>query len=240
MINLCIIDWQAASAIASFVMIVVTSVSILVNLYQNKKIIESNERECKVNRDTQVRLIKYQTRVQFIERLKLILIESQDLLSFSIEDEFRSPEDSSKYDDIIAKAFSNCNRAKRQIAAILYGGTSFEKSFLNFFENFTTEYLEFVFDLKFLYSLNFEENTDILKEKTRNYKDRFLSKSSNELRIWDAIESRNYGTTRNDYTFYRNSFNSSYQYNRLEEKALTLLNEEYKYANSILSGTVNE
>jgi len=218
-------------------MFIVAFVTIILNQVQNRSIIKSNEKENKQNRQIQSRLLEYQLKLNWIEHIKSLLIDAQNFLDFSIENEFQLCADKSKLNDIVSKSLSNSNKIKRKLVIALYGGTDFEKDFLDFFCDFTKEYLYYVLDLEFLYGLNFESDSKVLMQKTIKYKQRHTHINRLGISISEIIESRKFGTSKEDYSFYLNSLSCGYEFNQLESRCLSLLENEYKLAKKILNGT---
>lgn len=232
------INWYSVSAIASSAMVLVTSISILINLSQNRKNRLRNDMQNERNRDMQLRGLKYQAKFNWITMLRKAIVEAENYLDFAIADKFSSNKfgERSYFNDIVREAFCNSNNAKRCLSAVLYGCGEYEERFLLFFNNFTKHYLDWVFDLEFFHTLKWDD-AKAIQANIADYKLRHQRGNDNSIGIWTLIEKRNFGKTEEDLTYYINQLNRSYRYEQLEQECLKLLNYEITLANNILNGT---
>lgn len=239
MIIICQIDWTAASAIASFLMIFVTALSILISIKQNKRIRESNHAENEQNRKIQIRILKYENQVSWINLLRDAIGYAQECLSFAVQDKYRQIKNSNEKScgNLTNELFENGNKVKRKFVALLYGRGSYEEEFLNFIDNFCKRYWCYIFDLDFLYSLGDSINQESMKSKVDEYKTRHNSLSYANKRIWYIIEQQTYGTNTEDFTHYINEICKRYEFEAFENRCLELLRYELNQADIILNGT---
>ena len=230
--------WTAASAIASFCMVFITAVSVVISLQQNKKNRENNTEQNRLAQEMQIRAMNYQTKIVWIDKLKEGIAYAQDIFSFAVQDKFI--EYQNKDIDIpsafISELFENGNKAKRRLVSILYGNGQYEENFLLFVDEFCKRYWDLVLDLQFLHSLEFSIKQEQLREKTNSYK-QSQRLSNLENRIWSIIESRNYSSNNDDFAYYTNELTKRYGFDVFERNCLALLKYELNSANEILNGT---
>lgn len=201
--------------------------------------IQNNNDENEHNRSLQIKTIKYQTKIAWINQLRDAIGYSQELLSFAIQDKYRLSKNQgeSSTNQLSTELFDNANKVNRRFISVLWGTGEIEQKFLNFTANFCERYLCYIFDLEFLYNLADSITQDELKHKVAVYKTRRNSSTYSEKRIWHIIEERAYSTDVQDRTYYINEISKRYEFETFESKCLELLQYELTQANRIFNDT---
>lgn len=117
---ICCVDWTAVSAIASAVMIIITGISIICNNRQNKHNREAGEYQNNQNRDIQIKTIKYQSRLDWLNLLKREIVNLGEVLRFDIVDRFIGSEHDAN-NNLISECINKVNTAKASVIATLIG-----------------------------------------------------------------------------------------------------------------------
>lgn len=236
------IDWTAISAIASFLMVLITWRSIRVSLKQNRINRESNHKENEQNRATQIRMMSYENKIAWINQLRDAISYAQDLLTFAVQDKFilYKNQKLSSLNQLTSELFENANKVKRKLISVLYGSGIYEDKFLAFTDMFCKRYLNYILDLEFIHSIDILISQDDFKSKVTTYKARKNSSDNSNRRIWVIIEERGFGTKREDFSYYINEISNRYEFQDFESRCLELLDYELNIAKNILNGTENK
>lgn len=231
------IDWTAISAITSFLMIIVTGISIIYSNKQNRKNREDNYNQNFQNRELQIRSIEYQAHLSWLMNLQKAIINMSDNLRFDIVDSFRD-NDPSYNNRIISDAFKRVNAAQSVLASLLIGRNyEEEKRFSQFLSNFIQRYYDFLFDLEFFYSISSCTLIEELRTHVERYKALKLKSSNGPNRIWNIISFHGFLVNSEDMSNYLNTLIKEYHFEEFEKSYLDLIKFENSLAKNILNGT---
>ncbi len=231
------INWTAVGAIASSVMIIITCFTIICNNQQNKHNRKASEYQNDQNRDIQIRTIKYQTHLDWLNLLKREIVNLAEVLRFDIVDSFMYGEHEAN-NNLISEYFNKVNTAKASVIAILIGhNLPKEIQFITVIDNFTKRYLNFLLDLEFYHSLDFDVSRDEMKGKVDSYMVSKRGTDSDENRIWSIISLKDYVSDSINMSFYLNQLITEYHFEEFEKSYLELIRYEYIVAQNIINGT---
>lgn len=214
------------------------------------KTIQTNNSENKKNRDTQTKVIKYQTKIGWITNLKEAINEVIDAVDESIARDFISKfKEESKEQDFSAiyfKAEDKLKSASFSLETVLLGcNESIEIEFLDIFREFKIRYQRYIDDVIFLlqYPNNFKNpdnlpNTEYFKKEISRYKSNSVKKdSSNPERLWEIAEKYEYKLISKRDEILQELFRWADSH-LFKLKCKELLYAEYKIAESyLLDGT---
>ncbi len=231
------IDWTAVGALASALMIVITSISIIYSNKQNRATRKENDKQNSQNRELQVRTIEYQAHQNWLMNLQKAIINMSDHLRFDIVDSFRN-NDPSNNNRILSDSFKRVNAAKSDLAALLIGRNyAEEKQFTEFLSTFITRYYDFLFDLEFLHSVMSCTLTEELRANVEKYKTSKQKYSNGINRIWNIIDYHGFLVTNEDWAYYLNTLIKEYHFEEFENSYLNLIRFENSLSKRILYGT---
>lgn len=183
-----------AAAISSYMMIVITSISILRNSKDNEK-----------NRELQSNVIKYQAKLQWINQLKEAIICARNAFDESVVNDFLkkfNPHSNNQdFSDICQGIDNKINKAAFAVETVLLGcKEKIEMDFLDAFKEKRTQYQHYISDVVFVLQFpnNFKNksrinNTEYFQQLLEEYKNSNLRYSdSNPERIWEIAEKYNF------------------------------------------------
>ena len=201
--------------------------------------IQSNTKENQKNRDIQTNVIKYQTKIAWINQLRSAIVYAQENLSSALQNKYiklkEKNEDS--FNQLTSELFENANSVKRQFVNILYGCGIYEDDFITFVDSFCKRYICYLLDLEFLFSIDYSITQEQLKNRVDDYKKISHSLLRSNRRIWFIIEEHAYGTKCQDFSYYVNEISKRYEFQDFEKRCLELLKYELENAKKILNGT---
>lgn len=213
------------------------------------KTIQSNTKENQKNRDIQTNVIKYQTKLAWINQLKDAILQVTDAIDETIARDFISQfKDKSKEKDFSAvyfRAEDKLKSASFSLETVLLGcNEPIETEFLDLFREFKIRYQLYIDDVIFLlqYPNNFKNpdkipNTEFFKKELLKYKNNSVKKDgSNPERIWEIAEKYEYKLISNRDEILNELFRWA-DTHLFKIKCKKLLYAEYKIAESILNGT---
>lgn len=182
------------AAVASLGMIIITAVSIHRNSEDNKK-----------NRELQSNVIRYQTKLQWINQLKEAIICARDAFDeLVINDflkEFNKNSDNQDFSNICRSIDNKINKATFAIETVLLGCTEkIEVDFFHVFKEKKTQYQHYISDIVFVLQFpnNFKNksginNTEYFQQRLEEYKNSNLKyPDSNPERIWEIAQECNF------------------------------------------------
>lgn len=182
------------AAAASFGMVLLTAISIIYNLLDNKK-----------NRELQSNVIKYQTKLQWINQLKEAIICARNAFDESVVNDFLkkfNPNSNNQdFGDICQCIDNKITQATFAIETVLLGcKEKIEMDFLDVFKEKRTQYQHYISDVVFVLQFhnNFKNksginNTEYFQQLLEEYKNSNLRYSdSNPERIWEIAEKYNF------------------------------------------------
>ena len=213
------------------------------------KTIQTNKEENKKNRDIQTNTIRYQTKISWINQLKVAILQVIDAIDETIARDFFSKfKEKSKVHDFSSIYFTaeeKLNNASFSLETVLLGCTApIETEFLHIFREFRIRYQLYIDDVIFLlqYPNNFKNpdkipNTEFFKKELLIYKNNSVKKDgSNPERIWEIAEKYEYKLISNRDEILNELFRWA-DTHLFKIKCKELLYVEYKIAESILNGT---
>ncbi len=234
---ICCVDWTAVSAIASAVMIIITGISIICNNRQNKHNREASEYQNNQNRDIQIKTIKYQSRLDWLNLLKREIVNLGEVLRFDIVDRFIGREHDAN-NNLISECINKVNTAKASVIATLIGhNLPKEIQFITTLDIFIKRYIYFLFDLEFYNSLDFDISREEMKETVHSYMVSKRGTGFERNRIWSIIALADYKSDSINMSSYLNRLIKEYHFEEFETSYLDLIRYEYTLANNIINGT---
>lgn len=210
------------------------------------KTIQSNNNENEKNRDIQTKVIKYQTKIAWINNLKEAINQVIDAIDESIARDFISKfKEKSREQDFSAiyfKAEDKLKSASFSLETVLLGcNEPIETEFLDIFREFKIRYQLYIDDVIFLlqYPNNFKNpdklpNTEYFKREILRYKSNSPKKDGiNPERLWEIAEKYEYKLISKRDEILHDLFRWADSY-LFKQKCKELLYAEYKIAESLL------
>lgn len=221
-----------AAAIASFGMILITSIS----LYSTKQ--------------QQLNTIRYQSKLDWINQLKPILVDVVDSLDEDIMNdflrEFNNISDTPDFSEIFLSSNAKLKKAKYALRTHLMGcNDSIMTEFYQVFRKMEFDYITYLDEIAFVLKFKdgfknpegipnveyFKQQLDIFKKKCPHIKDK-----PNPDKIWKIAELYDYKliSKRDDILHALHFYADTHSFRMQCEY---VIKEEYKIADSILNGT---
>lgn len=184
------------AAVASLGMIIITAVSIHRNSEENRK-----------NRKLQSNVIKYQTQLQWVNKLKEAIISYCNAINDNVHSQFalfyneNISQANVDFLPLIHKLEDNLNIAKFNIDSLLIGYDSIEeKSFSEQVKFYYSRFLDLLLDLQFFFNLDDKCTNDNLQNIVLKYKKAQLKEGDQDThRIWRIIDEHNYDIKQYSY-----------------------------------------
>ena len=208
------------------------------NRAESQRIIQANKEQNDLNRQLQIDTIKYQMRLERLEKLRTAIVNMSEALSFNVADKFINKTNCLDLNNVVSAEFNKVNRAKSFLGSFLINCEhSQETEFVEFVDKFCRRYFDLLFDLEFLHSITFNIPNDKLKQDVVKYRESKRDRSIDCNRIWSIIESRNYQSDNKSMSFYHNKLMECYHFDIFEKKCRELIRFEKKLAEQSLNET---
>ena len=222
------------AAVASLGMIIITAVSIHRNSEDNKK-----------NREIQSNVIKYQTRLQWINQLKEVITSYCDSINDNVHGQFalfyneHISQTNVNFSSLIHELSSRATYTKFKIDSCLIGSddpkeTFFSGQVYSYYIRFT----DLLLDLQFFFTLDNKCTSNDLQKKVSNYKNAQLKsdyQKQHSHRIWEIINEYNYDIAQ--YNQFLIILMRRYNVQSFKTDCVNFIKYEQNKAENILYGT---
>ena len=209
------------------------------------KSIKRNSQENENNRKLQIDAIEYQTKIEWVNKLKegiAIYLESiNDDVHIKFATEYKNIDNKEEINfiELINKLISEANQAKLKLGTLFIGivdskTTAFEIELQKYYDR----YLDLLMDLQYFFSINKLWFREEFIESLLEYKNTQMKLSPNNNgpnRIWEIIEEFDY--SKNNLNEYLQILMQRYNIQCFRVECVKYIQNEVLKANNILHGT---
>lgn len=208
------------------------------NRAESQRIIQANKEQNDLNRQLQIDTIKYQMRLERLDKLRGAIVNMSEALNINVADRFVNKTICSDLNNIVSDEFNKVNGARTFLVSFLIDCEHPQEiAFVKFLNNFCCRYFDLLFDLEFLHSIKFNIPNDKLRQVVTKYRESKGSLSRDANRIWSIIESKNYQSDNKNMSFYHNELIKKYHFEIFEKKCRELIRFEKELAEQSLNET---